>query len=226
MRLECKDLDHALREGSPELINAISEHARSCSSCSAELRRWREMSAAAQAMRRNWDSPDLWPRIQQALAVESQAHQDDGKAGWAFLQILRRNWQVVAAAGAVILLTASVAWILMRSYGPALPADPDAEKRLLTEKALREIETTETAYIQSIDRLSRLVEPRIEKGNSPLLVSYREKLSLLDAAIADCRANIERNRFNAHMRRELISIYQEKQRTLEDVMRVDKNDLQ
>jgi hypothetical protein len=49
---------------------------------------------------------------------------------------------------------------------------------------------------------------------------------LIDAAIVECRANIERNRFNAHLRRELISIYQEKQRTLEDVMRINKNDLQ
>ena len=51
------------------------------------------------------------------------------------------------------------------------------------------------------------------------MVSYREKLLLLDAAIAECRANIEQNRWNAHLRQELLEIYQQKQRTLQDVVR-------
>jgi hypothetical protein len=50
------------------------------------------------------------------------------------------------------------------------------------------------------------------------VASYREKLRLLDAAIADCRAEVKKNRFNAHLRRELLAMYREKQSTLQQLM--------
>jgi hypothetical protein len=46
-------------------------------------------------------------------------------------------------------------------------------------------------------------------------------LDLLDAAIADCRSNLDKNRGNAHMRAELLSFYQQKQQTLQEVLRED-----
>ena len=55
------------------------------------------------------------------------------------------------------------------------------------------------------------------------MVSYREKLMLLDDAIKECQTNIERNRQNAHLRRQLLAIYSEKQRTLQDVLREDNH---
>lgn len=231
MKLECKDFDYTLREGSPELMEALAAHAEACPCCKEKYARWNEMSGAARALHRHWDSPNLWPRIQQALAEESQRIPQ--RARWAprgIPRFLSDNWQAAAASAAVVLLTLSVAWVFMRNFQPPVAqkttTEPDVEKHLLTEKALRDIEVSEAAYVRSIEELSQLVEPKIEESASPLLVSYREKLVLIDAAIAECRDNIERNRFNAHLRRELISIYQEKQRTLEDVMRINKNDLQ
>jgi hypothetical protein len=53
--------------------------------------------------------------------------------------------------------------------------------------------------------------------DSPLLVNLRERLEILDATITEYRAEIARNRFNAHLRRQLLWIYQEKRRTLEQV---------
>jgi len=53
--------------------------------------------------------------------------------------------------------------------------------------------------------------------DSPLLVNLRERLEVIDAAIAEYRAEIARNRFNAHLRQQLLWIYQEKRRTLEQV---------
>jgi len=67
------------------------------------------------------------------------------------------------------------------------------------------------------------VEPKLEQPASPLMISYREKLMLIDSAIAELRAGIERNRFNAHLRQELLAIYQQKQRTLQEMMREDRN---
>ena len=51
------------------------------------------------------------------------------------------------------------------------------------------------------------------------MVSYKEKLMLLDDAIAECQQNIEQNRKNAHLRKQLLAIYLEKQQTLREVLR-------
>ncbi|HEX2522939.1 MAG TPA: hypothetical protein VHP35_12530, partial [Terriglobia bacterium] len=64
-----------------------------------------------------------------------------------------------------------------------------------------------------------LAAPRIDQPKSALLGIYREKLLLIDSAIEELRANIELNRFNAHLRNELLSIYREKQQTLEEVVK-------
>ena len=94
-----------------------------------------------------------------------------------------------------------------------------SDQRRVAVRALREAEQAEATYLQSIDKLAALAQPKIEHPATPLMSSYREKLLLLDAAIADCRANVERNRANASLRHELGSLYQEKQRTLEEVLR-------
>ena len=95
-----------------------------------------------------------------------------------------------------------------------------AEQRrqaLLTEDALGAIERSELQYTRAIDDLTRLAAPRLDMPDSPLLVNLRERLEVIDAAIAEYRAEIARNRFNAHLRQQLLWIYQEKRRTLEQV---------
>ena len=58
-QFDCSNLEQALREESPELIAALEEHASICDSCCAELNIWREISAAALAMHKEWESPAL-----------------------------------------------------------------------------------------------------------------------------------------------------------------------
>jgi hypothetical protein len=117
-----------------------------------------------------------------------------------------------------VLVLAAAAWLSLSGPGRPAGGDPTGEGRFLTEQALRDVERSEEEYVASIDRLAALAEPRVQREDSSLLARYREKLRLLDAAIATCRAELDRNRFNAHLRRELLSMYQEKQRTLEQLM--------
>jgi len=51
--------------------------------------------------------------------------------------------------------------------------------------------------------------------------SLRDALSLLDTAIAELRSQLDQNRFNTHLRKELLAVYQEKQHTLEQVVRAN-----
>jgi hypothetical protein len=50
------------------------------------------------------------------------------------------------------------------------------------------------------------------------MASYREKLLVLDSAIADLRVQAGENPSNAHLRYQLLAMYQEKQQTLRDVL--------
>ncbi len=175
-----------------------------------------EISRAARELHREWESPELWPRIQAALAAEAaRAGRRHG--------VRVRAWLSLAAAATVLVLGASV---LLRVRAPQESAPAaEAERRFLTDKALREVERTEGDYVRSIEELSRLAEPKVEDAGSPLMMGYREKLMLLDSAVAECRARIDRNRFNGRLRRELLSLYQEKQQTLQQVMNEDADAL-
>ncbi len=228
MKFECKDLDYVLRRQEPESLKALEAHAENCAACREQLRLWNEISAAATCMKKSWDTPQLWPRIHQALVSEMQEdtfrrERFPSKHKVQFLsqlEVLLANWRTAAAALALLLISLSSAWVLLRTPAPpSVPKPPSSEKRLLTEQTLREVESAEDAYLRSIEKLSKLVQSRIDQPTSPLLVSYREKLTLIDAAIDDCRANIAQNRFNTHLRMELLSMYQEKQRTLQELVK-------
>ena len=99
-----------------------------------------------------------------------------------------------------------------------VPGEP-----LMTQETLNEVENAESKYLESIEKLSLLARPRLQSPETSLLAAYREKLQLLDSAIAECRSQIEQNQFNTHLRRELLAMYQEKQRTLQDLMKEAKS---
>jgi hypothetical protein len=213
----CAEVLLALRAEDRAEVERRAGHLDACPSCRALVDGWRAIEAAAPALRREWDSPELWPRIEAALARERAR---------SVAQARRARRVRLGAAAAVLLGLAAWATVMLRH--PATPQvaleRQEQERRLLTEQALAGVEAAETAYTQAIDGLARTAEPVLQDPASPLLMSYREKLALLDAAIAECRAEVARNRFNAHLRRELLSIYQEKQRTLEQVLRGNADD--
>ena len=76
----------------------------------------------------------------------------------------------------------------------------------------------ETAYVQAIDKLAADAKPQLDKPETPLMANYREKLQVLDSAIDDLRAQAGENPSNAHLRYQLLAMYQEKQKTLEEVL--------
>jgi len=89
---------------------------------------------------------------------------------------------------------------------------------LLKSAALAEVERTESAYVQAIDKLAADAKPQLDNPATPLLANYREKLLILDSAIGELRAQAEQNPGNAHLRRELLAMYQEKQSTLQGIL--------
>jgi hypothetical protein len=210
MKIDCTQLDDLLLDGSPAAMETAARHAQECEACAETLAAWNELTDTARTMRGAWENDLLWPRIERALRAEKTAASEH-RAG-------RRDWgRSFRRTAAAFLLTAGLGGtvfyaVRVRSHEAAFDRD------ILRLSAMDEVERAEQAHVQAIRKLESLAEPKLEEAESPLLVSYKEKLMLLDDAIAECQANIDHNRQNAHLREQLLSMYSEKQQTLRDVL--------
>lgn len=216
MNVTCIDRDRIFEDGTPSEWAALEAHAASCVECTDELRAWKSLSVVAQEMRDYTESPALWPRIERALAEEA-ARNTRRAERWGWLSFLRNAplaWQTAAAGAVVLVLTASAGWFYFREAKPA----PAVNQSLLKSAALAEVERTESAYVQAIEKLAAEAKPQLDKPATPLLSNYREKLFILDSAIGELRAQAEQNPGNAHLRRALLAMYEEKQSTLEEIL--------
>ena len=208
MKFECRDLDRVLSV--PELLPDAREHAKECPACRRQLWLWSEMSAAAAGLREEWETPALWPKIQATLAAEPRRR----RSSWFDL---RFDWRMVAAVAASLVIAAGLlTYSVTRFRPPSKPESPD----FLTEQALKDVEQSEAAYVKSINKLSALAPQKLEQAPGPLSAAYREKLRLLDESIAELRATIDDNRFNARLQTELANLYREKHDTLQEIMRL------
>jgi hypothetical protein len=214
MNITCKDRERIFDDGTAAEWAALEGHAETCASCAEELRAWKSLSVAAAEIRDYSESPALWPRIHQALAEQGVAIQQQ-RERWSWRSLftdLSVSWRTAAATALVVALMVSAGWLLR-------PNKPSVQQgSLLKSKALVEVEHAESAYVQAIDKLAIEAKPQIDNPATPLMADYREKLLVLDSAIDDLRAQTGQNASNAHLRYELLAMYQEKQRTLEEIL--------
>jgi len=216
MNVTCNDRDRIFEDGTLAEWAALEAHAANCLLCAEELRAWKSLRFSAQELRDYTESPTLWLRIERALAEEAERKtQRAERRGWySFFQHIPVGWQMAAAGAFLLVLTVSAGWFYLHQ-----PEDGQrADQSLLKSKALKEVESAETTYVQAIDKLAAEAQPLLENPATPLLANYHEKLIVLDSAIADLRAQAGINPSNAQLRYQLLAMYQEKQHTLEEVL--------
>jgi len=215
MNVACNDRDRIFEDGTPAEWAALEAHAATCASCAAELHAWKSLSAAATELRGYNESPSLWPRIQRAL-LEEAAHDTQRRSRWNWRWLLPSLsvWQAATIAAAVLILVSPALW----RYGHRTSVLPPQSADLLHKKALAEVERAESAYVQAIDKLATQAKPQLDNPVTALMANYREKLLVLDTAISDLQAQAGQNPSNAHLRYQLLAMYQEKQRTLEEIL--------
>ncbi len=213
MKFECGDLERALVNS--DLMPEAREHLKNCALCRREYRLWTEISSVARELHQEWESPSVWPNIRLALEAEPKPR----IAWWK----QPRLWSMAAGVALVAVLVP----VSINYYNPKAPSKPVAvsqpqptnqSKDFLTDQALQEVEKSETAYRHSIEKLSRLAEPKLEKTSSPAAINAREKLLMLDSAISETRANVASNRFNIRLQTALADLYREKQQTLQELL--------
>ena len=218
MNVTCNDRDSIFEDGTPTQRAALEAHAVTCAGCAEELRAWKSLSVAAAQLRDYDPGPSLWPRIEAALVAADKTSRNpvswwDRSSAWLGF---RFSWQFAAAAVFALLLLVSGGWLYRQQTDR--PSKIETQSPLLRSKTLGEVERAEAAYVQAIDKLAIDAKPQLDNSNTPLLANYREKLQVLDTAIEDLRAQTGMNPSNAHLRYQLLAMYQEKQRTLEEIL--------
>lgn len=234
MSLRCEDRERIFMDGTLEEWTALEQHTASCKVCAQELRAWRELSTAAAELRDYSADPSLWTRISASLETPlAQAAQEAARESarlaarekrWVFLGFDWRMplvWQTAVAAALVLAMTLGGAYVYEQSWqtGTAPGTAGNVTKNpLLNDRALSEVERTENAYMQAIDKLAGEAKPQLDAGESPLMDGYREKLLVLDSAIDELRLGAGQNPSNAHLRYQLLAMYREKQGTLQEIL--------
>jgi hypothetical protein len=199
----CEEFDALLLEGDEPSMAAAARHAHDCAACGERLDDWNDLSATAKSLHATWRNDVLWPRIDRALNV-----------GRASARPSARFWQIAAAAVLTIGIGGGT-WYAVHERTEQRAFD----RVILRDQALQKVDEAERAHVAAINQLEKVATPKLDDPATPLLVSYKEKLMLLDDAIAECETVIQQNRNNAHLRKQLLAMYSEKQRTLQDVLR-------
>jgi len=203
MNITCSQLDDLLFDASPLAMETAARHAEECPACAERLAAWNEISEVAPTLRVSWENDFLWPRIERALKSERK-------------RPLKRLWQYAAA----VLMTVALGGTMVYAVR-VQTRDARFDERIINNAVIDQVESAERSHEQAIARLEKLAENKLENDESPIIVSYKEKLMLLDDAIAEIQDNIDQNRQNAHLRKQLLAMYSEKQQTLQDVLRED-----
>ena len=215
MSITCQDRDRIFADGSPAEWAALETHAAGCAVCAEELRAWKALTVAAAELRDYSDSPSLWQRIQQSLAGQAQQQTHSrARRSWAWLSQNFSIRQVALAAAILLIVLSPIIW--QRIHHTTLQPESAA---LLRKKALNDVERTQSAYVDAINKLAAEAKPQLDNApETPLMANYREKLLVLDSAISDLQAQAGQNPSNAHLRYQLLAMYEEERRTLEEVL--------
>ncbi len=209
MKFECGDLERALANS--DVFPEAREHLKTCAVCRREYRLWNEISSVARELHEEWDTPALWPSTQKAIEAERKPE-----------RIWWKQWKMWAAAAALAIAIVVPVGLWRHSVATAPAATTQTPTPdFLTEQALREVEKNEAAYRQSIAKLSQLAAPKLSAPSSPEVANEKERLALLDSAIAETRASVVSNRFNIRLQTALADLYRQKQETLRDVLSHD-----
>jgi len=212
MNVTCGDREGIFMDGSAEEWAALEVHAANCAECGEEVRIWKSMSTAAGELRQEWETPYLWAKIERGLAEQMAEKPSRLRAWMSALGMARVQWQTAAAL--VLVIAVSVVGIRIIGTG----GSHETSGAFLQKGAVSDVEHAEAEYRKAIDKLDAQARTQLKAPATPLMASYREKLLVLDNAIAELRQEAGQNPANAHLRRQLLAVYQEKQETLEEVL--------
>jgi predicted anti-sigma-YlaC factor YlaD len=191
-------LDVYLEGGLPHAERAaVAAHLETCAACRAEAHDWRDLFARTAELPRSIDPPrDLWPAIDAELDTA---------------RVYSRSFWLIAAAVALVLVTAAVTSFLHREWDSAMArklkglesADPSVGAGPTTEELLRSLEAQD-------------LPPET-------MAIVQRNLAVIDVAIAELEAALERDPGNDELARMLVSTHRKKAELVERAVRVKED---
>ena len=116
--------------------------AADCAACAEELRAWKNLSIAASELHHDWDSPALWPRIEQALSQQQARNVETFPLAASIRFVEFRRAAMANGCGRA---ASGCAYSFCRVVYHELEHCADAEQNpaLLTDRAVNDVERAE-----------------------------------------------------------------------------------
>jgi anti-sigma factor RsiW len=191
--MNCSDLNEALVDYvdgrlDPAEQRKVERHLEVCDHCSALVTDLRTIRAAAFMLDRHEPAPEVWTRLQAAVAAEP------APKGRLLAMPARANWPVWLGAAAALVLATVIGLmpLVSRDANPAGDRAADGgEPEISVESVAAEFEAAEKHYQKAIDDLQTIANK--DTGElDPQVASVLEKnLTVIDQAISESRAALQ-----------------------------------
>ncbi len=212
----------------------FERHLETCAECRRQAALDERLSRETGSLRGRVDDAGLWSRIESSLVAKGVVRADapgplpapreplrarvpDARRKTGFLSRLAKlvpapgHPTLVRTAGAAALALVAVglaAWFLF------IRPSPGTGSGLMADAALARVETEEREYAAAIEALEAKAGPKLAEMDFSLMALYRDRLETIDAQIERCREAIDRNPWNAHIRKYMLAALQDKRNTL------------
>jgi hypothetical protein len=222
--MRCQDVRARLDEWAEGTLPAearreVAAHLKTCAGCAAEARGLEALVAAAAELPREILPPrDLWAGIDARLdapdvAISTRRGPPSGLPRWA----------LVAAALALVVVTAAVSSMLTRRYDEAMALKlrrGGGEAPIASGTPTSGRPATGEDEARFLAASQELLDGLERQNLSPETMEIvRRNLAAIDAAIVELRAALERDPGNGELNRMLLATYQRKIDLLEQAAR-------
>ena len=193
----------------------FTNHIEVCDECREAFALDGLIEQEAQKLLAPESSPYLWARIENELQREKERSQTISIIE-ILSNVLRPKRYLLAKVAALIIISIGVSYLLF-----IRPMTIESEPRnFLTSSALARVESMEKEYEQAIAELEKLTLPLVANADTDILLLYRDKLETIDIQIERCKEALKHNRADAHIRRYLLTAYQDKKETLTELLEI------
>lgn len=197
----------------------VAAHLESCESCRAEAAEVGELRSAAAGLPREIRPPrDLWPAIDARLDADEVVPLRRARRTLPASGLSR--WGLVAAALALVLVTAVVTAMLTRRWDQAMALKLEQAGEgppAAAGTAPSGVADQEARFLAASQELLTGLEGQRLAPETMAIV--RRNLEVIDAAIVELRAALERDPGNGELTRMLLATYQRKIELLEQAAR-------
>jgi hypothetical protein len=183
-------------------LDSLKDHMESCEDCRKAYHVDARIMDRSKKLNDNLEIPDLWPSIENKIQRKKSV----------ILKFKPKTRLLLTIAATFLIVT--TIW-LYNSF-----QKDTATERILSQQALEKVREAEENYQDAISDLENLAYAQLDETTEPLAQLYRNKLSLIDRQIHNCRDALDSNPANSHIRNYLIAALQDKQKTLEDILQL------